>query len=145
PDFTYPVSTLLALEAVQAAKEQSLKASERLDRALRSAFFEHSRCIALRHVVLEVAAECDGVDQEALQAALDEGTARRLIFEQYHAAITGDYAGSPHIFLPEGTHLFNPGIKAHWVGSRETGFPAVHADRPEIYTDLVRRAAAAAS
>jgi predicted DsbA family dithiol-disulfide isomerase len=143
PDFTYPVSTLVALEAVQATKEQGLRASEQLDRALRSAFFQSSRCISLRQVILEVAAECDGLDEEALRAALDGGNARRLVFEQYQAAKQGGYTGSPHIFLADGTHVFNPGIKAHWVGSRETGFPAVHADDPSIYANLIRRAAGA--
>src|SRR5437588_6355376 len=49
-DFTYPVSSLLALEAVQAAKEQGLPVSEGLDLALRRALFAESRCISLRHV-----------------------------------------------------------------------------------------------
>src|SRR5947209_13791354 len=69
---TWPVTTLPALEAVQAAKEQGLAASERLDRALRVAFFGQSRCISMRHVILEVADGC-GVDADALAAALDDG------------------------------------------------------------------------
>src|SRR5437868_3729976 len=52
PESEWPVTTLLALEAVQAAKEQSLWASEALDVALRRAFFADSRCISMRHVVL---------------------------------------------------------------------------------------------
>lgn len=48
----WPVTTLLPLEAVQAAKEQGSGAAEELDRALRVAFFGHSRCISLRSVVL---------------------------------------------------------------------------------------------
>jgi hypothetical protein len=38
---------LLTLEAAQAAKEQSLRASEELDRALRRALFADSRCITI--------------------------------------------------------------------------------------------------
>src|ERR671932_783943 len=72
--FTWPVTTLLALEAVQAAKEQGPQASERLDRALRVVLFGRSRCISLRHVVLEVAAET-GIDVPALREALDDGRA----------------------------------------------------------------------
>jgi predicted DsbA family dithiol-disulfide isomerase len=52
----YPVTTLLALEAVQAAKEQSLWAGEQLDHALRKALFAESRCISMRHVILGIAA-----------------------------------------------------------------------------------------
>lgn len=55
PASQYPVTTLPALEAVQAAKGQGLRASEELDRGLRRAFFGESRCISMRHVILEVA------------------------------------------------------------------------------------------
>ena len=53
---------LPAMEAVQAAKEQGLAASEALDRGLRRAFWGESRCVSLRHVILEVASETDGLD-----------------------------------------------------------------------------------
>src|SRR5438270_9368996 len=78
---TWPVTTLPALEAVQAAKEQGLAASERLDRALRVAFFGQSRCVSMRHVILELAKEC-GIDDDALAAALDEGRFRRTVLQQ---------------------------------------------------------------
>src|SRR5919199_1126426 len=67
---TWPVTSLPALEAVQAAKQQGLATSERLDRGLRLAFFGQSRCISMHHVVLEVAREC-GLDHGALADALD--------------------------------------------------------------------------
>ena len=142
-EFGYPVTTLLALEAVQAVKEQGLKASEQLDYALRTAFFAHSQCISLRHVILDIAAQCDQLDCDKLQDALDRGVARHLVVEQYQAAKAGDYAGSPHLFLPDGTHVFNPGIKAHWVGARDTGFPAIHHDDPSTYEGLLRQAVGA--
>jgi predicted DsbA family dithiol-disulfide isomerase len=143
PESAYPVTTLLALEAVQAAKEQSLTASEQLDVGLRSAFFAQSRCISLLHVILEVAAECGGVDETALADALDQGHARRLVMQQFRTAKQEGFAGSPHVFLPDGSHVFNPGIKAHWVGARDTGFPAIHGDDPAIYDELLARAAGA--
>ena len=62
----WPVTTLPALEAVQAAKEQGLAAAEELDRSLRVAFFGHSRCISLRSVILEVAGGCESVDVDRL-------------------------------------------------------------------------------
>ncbi|HEX2141192.1 MAG TPA: hypothetical protein VHK28_02790, partial [Candidatus Limnocylindria bacterium] len=48
---TYPVTMLPPMEAVQAAKLQSLAAAEELDRGLRRAFWGESRCISLRHVI----------------------------------------------------------------------------------------------
>jgi predicted DsbA family dithiol-disulfide isomerase len=45
-DWLYPSTTLPALEAVLAAKEQSLNASEQLDLGLRRAFWAESRCIS---------------------------------------------------------------------------------------------------
>ncbi len=139
---TWPVTTLLALEAVQAAKEQGLAASERLDRALRVAFFGESRCISMRHVVLEVAEGC-GVDADALRAALDEGRARRTVFEQCQAATDDEVKGSPHVFLPDGTDVHNPGIEMEWVGEHGTGFPVIGKDDPRVYDELVTRAAGA--
>lgn len=72
PDWTYPVTMLPPLEAVQAAKAQGLGASEQLDRALRRAFWAEGRCISLRHEILDVAAETGSVDVDALAQALDE-------------------------------------------------------------------------
>ena len=138
--FAWPVTTLLALEAVQAAKEQSLQASEQLDRALRVAFFGQSRCIALRHVILEVAGET-GLDVPALRDALDDGRARRSVFEQQQAASGDEVKGSPHVFLPDGSDVHNPGIQMEWAGDHGRGFPVVSKDDPAVYEDLVRRAA----
>src|SRR5436309_10608431 len=81
PDFEYPVTTLPALEAVQAAKEQGLRASEELGRSLRYAFFAESRTVSLLPVILEVAKDCDGVDASALGEALDDGRARAAVME----------------------------------------------------------------
>src|SRR5947209_12106166 len=73
PEYEYPVTTLPALEAVQAAKAQSLRASEDLGRALRHAFFAESRTVSLVPVILDVAKGCDAVDVDAPAKALDEG------------------------------------------------------------------------
>jgi predicted DsbA family dithiol-disulfide isomerase len=136
----WPVSTLLALEAVQAAKEQSLRASETIDRALRRAFFAESRCITLRSVVLDVARECDVLDVDALESALDEGRFRKSVMQQWRAADDGEPQGSPHVFLPDGTDMLNPGIEMHWQGSHGEGVPVIDADDPGIYDDLLKRA-----
>lgn len=141
PDFQYPVTTLLALEAVQAAKEQGLAASEALDRALREAFFARSRCISLRSVILEVAAGCD-VDAEALRQAIDEGRWRRAVIDQTLGADAAGVEGSPHLFLPDGSGEHNPGIEMHEDGEDASRAPVVTSDDPSVYADLLQRAAA---
>jgi predicted DsbA family dithiol-disulfide isomerase len=138
----WPVTMLLPMEAVQVAKEQSLRASEQLDRALRVAFFAESRCISLRSVILDVAAGCSQVDVDALAEALDDGRARRALLDQHRAAEAGDEVdGSPHLFLPDGTNAHNPGIEMHWEGEQGQGFPVVTKDDPSVYGDLLVQAA----
>ena len=141
----YPVTTLPPMEAVQAAKEQGLGASEQLDRALRVALFGRSRCISVRSVILEVARSCDTLDVDALAAALDDGRARRAVMDQHELAMSPAVDGSPHLFLADGTDVHNPGIDMHWEGPKGSGFPVVTADDPSIYDDLLRRAAAVAA
>lgn len=143
PMSEWPVTTLLPMEAVQAAKEQSLAASEELDRALRVAFFAESRCISLRHVILEVASGCDGVEVAALADALDSGRARRQVIDDWLAATREGVRGSPHLFLPDGTDAHNPGVTIHWEEDDGIGFPVVDADEPAIYEELLHRAAGA--
>lgn len=138
--YHWPVTMLPALEAVQAAKDQGLEASEALDRALRRAFFAESRCISMRHVLLEVAEKCDGVDADELAEALDSGRHRRSIMDQLAVAASDKVAGSPHFFLADGSDVHNPGIEMPWERGPDTGFPVVTAD-PAVYYDLVRRAA----
>lgn len=137
----YPVTMLPAFEAVQATKEQSLAASEQLDRALRVAFFGESRCISLRHVILEVAEKCDLVDTVALEQALDAGRARRSIFEQAAQAEAWNVQGSPHLFLADGFQVHNPGLAWRWEGEKGVGFPVVKSDDPSVYETIVQRAA----
>ena len=141
PEYDYPVSTLLALEAVQAAKAQGLEASAQLDRGLRTAFFAESRNVALRHVVLAVAEACELVDAGALRARLDRGSARAQVLDGATAPERG-VKGSPHLFLPDGTDAHNPGIEHHWEGEAG-GFPVVDKDDPSVYEDLLARAARA--
>jgi predicted DsbA family dithiol-disulfide isomerase len=141
-DSTWPVTMLLPMEAVQAAKEQGLRAGEQLDRALRVAFFGESRCISLRSVVLDVASRCAAVDADRLAAALDDGRARRALVEGHRAAEAAEEVdGSPHLFLPDGTNAHNPGIEMHWEGEQGHGFPVVTKDDPSVYGDLLLQAA----
>jgi len=143
PDHAWPVTMLPAMEAVQAAKIQSLVAAEELDRGLRRAFFGQSRCISMRHVILEVADGSESVDAAALAAALDDGRSRRAVFEDWAVARGGEVRGSAHLFAPDGTNAQNPGIRIGWIGDTGGGGGAasVEEDDPAAIDDLVRRAA----
>ncbi|MFG1822158.1 DsbA family protein [Microbispora bryophytorum] len=141
-DWLYPSTTLPALEAVQAAKEQGFTASEQLDLALRKAFWAESRCISHRKVILDAAASTGVVDVDALAAALDDGRARRTLSEQAAISATDQVNCSPHLFLPDGTGHANPGIEVGWVGSYGIGWPVVSSDDPSVYEDILKRAAA---
>ena len=138
-DWTYPVSTLLAMEAVQAVKAQGLAASAALDLALRHALFADSRCITMRHVILDIATECDEVDVPALERALDSGAARSAVMQQHREAVDGPVAGSPHVFVGD-TGWHNPGVEQHW--DKELRAPAIESDQPAVYDEILRGAVA---
>lgn len=139
----YPVTAMPANEAVQATKEQSPAAAEELDEALRLAFWRDSRCVSMRHEVLEVADSCPGVDVDRLRDALDTGRARGPMMRSYldHRDAV---QGSPHFFLADGSSVHNPGVEIHQEGEPGAGFLVVDSDDPTAHDDLVRRAAAAA-
>jgi predicted DsbA family dithiol-disulfide isomerase len=142
PDWEYPVTMLPPMEAVQAAKEQGLAVSEALDRGLRHAFWGESRCISLRHVILEVASETDGLDLARLATALDSGRARAAIFEDWDVAKTDAVQGSPHLFVSDGTNAQNPGLEVDWREEPAgVWVPTIIRDDAYAYYDLLRRAA----
>jgi predicted DsbA family dithiol-disulfide isomerase len=133
---------LPALEAVQAAKAQSWHASEQLDRSLRRAFWGESRCISMRHVILDVAAETGAVDVDVLAADLDTGRARSSVIEHFVQAKDGRVNCSPHVFLYDGTNMANPGVERRWVnGGFGVGFPFIDSDDRSVYDELLNQAA----
>ncbi len=138
----YAVSSLLAVEAVQAARRQSEHAAEDLDLALRDALFVRSRCITLRHEVLTAARRCPSVDAERLAEDLDRGVARAAVMRQYRAARGGAAPCSGFVVLPDGSGWCNPGVTTSWVGPpMPRGAPRIERDDPSLYRDLVRAAA----
>jgi predicted DsbA family dithiol-disulfide isomerase len=139
-EYLYPSTTLPALEAVIAAKEQSLHASEQLDLGLRKAFWAESRCISNRKVIMDVAESTGAVDTVALAAALDDGRARKALSTDAAISATDRVNCSPHLFLPDGTDHANPGIEVHWEGDYGVGWPVVTKDDPTVFEDLIKRA-----
>lgn len=138
----YPVTTLPALEAVQAAKRQGLRAAEELDQELRGAFFGRSRCISMHHEILSAAHGCPSVDVEELEAALIEGRSRKAVFDQLREARRWDVEGSPHLFLADGSDFHNPGVTFRWEGEPQRGSVVIEKDDPAVFGDIVERAAA---
>ena len=143
PSHSWPVTMLPPMEAVQAAKLQSLAASAELDRGLRRAFWAESRCISLRHVILEVANLCETLDVAALAEALDDGRARRAILDDWATARGDEVRGSAHLFAPDGSNAQNPGITIGWVedDSPAGGVATVEADDPAAIDRFLRLAA----
>ncbi|HEX7172893.1 MAG TPA: DsbA family protein [Candidatus Limnocylindria bacterium] len=142
PEHEWPVTMLPPLEAVQAAKLQSLAAAEELDRGLRRAFWAESRCISLRHVILEVAGQADTVDAPELARALDDGRARRALLDDWAVAQTDEVRGSAHLFAPDGTNGQNPGITIGWADDgTDSGAYRIETDEPGAIEVLVSRAA----
>jgi predicted DsbA family dithiol-disulfide isomerase len=139
----FPVTSMLANEAVQAAKEQSPRAAEELDMALRVGFWSDSRCISMLHEILDVAQGCASVDAEQLREALDEGRARGAMMRTYRRH-RDDVQGSPHLFFADGHDVHNPGVAMHQVGETGAGFLVVDRHDTAVYEQLVRRAAATA-
>lgn len=140
---TWPITSLLANEAVHAAKRQSASAAEQLDMALRRAFFTDSRPISLLHEIVDVAEDCDTVDADVLRRDLDQGSARGAMMRGYREHVE-DVQGSPHFFLADGSDVHNPGTEVHFEGEPGAGFPVVDIDDPSAIDELVRRAAKAA-
>jgi predicted DsbA family dithiol-disulfide isomerase len=141
PDWEYPSTVLLAAEAVHAAKAQSLRAAEDLDRALRIAFWTHSRSIAHRAVILSVAEKAGTVDVDALAKALDSGKHRADVMSDYAVSQTDEVNGSPHLFLADGYGVSNPGISVHWQGEWAKGFPVIDSHDSSWAPELIKRAA----
>lgn len=138
----YPVSSLLAVEAVQAARRQSETAAEELDLELRAAFFVDSRCITLRHEVLAAADRCPTVDVARLEHDLDRRVARAAVTRQSRAAREGAAICSGYVVLPDGRGWCNPGVDTSWIGPpMPGGTPRVERDDPSTYHELVRTAA----
>jgi predicted DsbA family dithiol-disulfide isomerase len=132
----WPITTLLALEAVQAAKHPEvggLAASERLDAALRRAVDLDSRCIALLPVILEVAEEVPDMDRGGLANALQHGSARAEVIVQWWLAEHGAVKGSPHVFAPDGRDWRNPGFEIDDDGT-------VRNHDPGVYEEILRAA-----
>lgn len=137
PDYHYPNSVLLAFEAVQAAKQQGLRASESLDRSLRHAFWAESATIQIFATIIDVARSTDSVDAERLASDIVSGVGRDAVWADFETARSDLVQMSPHLFLPDGTNLTNPGLELHWQGDWAKGFPVIDNDDRSVYERIL--------
>ena len=91
-------------------------------------------------MILEVASGCPEVDAAALEEALDDGRSRGAVIRDWRAVGENGVQGSPHLFLPDGTGVPNPGVTMHWQGHKPGGFPVIDAFDPRVYEELLSRA-----
>jgi hypothetical protein len=64
-----------------------------------------------------------------------------MVIEQRDEAERIGVKGSPHVYLPDGTDVANPGVDKHWEGEEGEGFVVVDNYDPTVYDDLIKRAA----
>lgn len=124
PSWHYPASTLPALEAVHSLKDGTVGGlidSDRLDSAIRRAWYTDGRCITMASVLEEIAAEVPRLDMQRLSSARETGSSRSAVFADWREAETGTVQGSPHFFGPGGQQLHNPGVTYHWTKSPDDG------------------------
>jgi predicted DsbA family dithiol-disulfide isomerase len=96
----WPVTVWPAFEAVACARLQNLELAGELAWAIRVAFFAESRCISMRHVLLELAEQV-GLDMDRLTADFDGGACKRQVIEEARDGwerLRVD--GSPTLVLP---------------------------------------------
>lgn len=120
PDSAWPVTIWPAFEAVKCAERQSLALADELDWALRVAFFAQSRCISLRHVLLELAQQV-GLDGQRWAFDFDRGVTKYQVLQEAQEGWERLHVeGSPTFVLPSGKHISNVGLPEITV---DTNYP----------------------
>ncbi len=110
PESEWPVTMWPAFEAVKCAQRQSLALADDLDWTIRVAFFAQSRCIALRHVLLELAQQV-GLDMQRFADDFDRGVTKYQVLQEAQEGWERlRVAGSPTFVLPSGKQISNVGL-----------------------------------
>jgi predicted DsbA family dithiol-disulfide isomerase len=110
PESEWPVTMWPAFEAVKCAERQSLVLADDLDWALRVAFFAESRCISLRHVILELVQRV-GLDSKRFADDFDRGVTKYQVLQEAQEGWERLHVeGSPTFVLPSGKHISNVGL-----------------------------------
>ena len=120
PEWQYPVTILPAFEAVKCASLQGGERAWDFAWRTRRAFFAESRCISMRHVLLELARE-SALDVDRFAADWDSGTFRAEVLADTHRGWEElRIPGSPTFVLPSGRCVHNPGAyRVTWGPNHE--------------------------
>ena len=147
----WPVTMWPAFEAVKCAERQDMTLADDLDWAIRSAFFAESRCISMRHVLLDLA-ERVGLAMDRFARDFDSGVAKGLVIAEAREGWERlKVAGSPTLVLPSGrqvsasAELGLPEVEVDEQGyGRVTGYhaaPCAGADCLDLYRGILDEAA----
>ncbi|MCC6945790.1 MAG: DsbA family protein [Thermomicrobiales bacterium] len=110
PESEWPVTSLPAFEAVHCAHRQSPALGDDMAWAIRVAFFAGSRCISLRHVLIELAGEA-GLDPIQFEADFDGGVCKQQVIDDArYGWETASVPGSPTWILPNGELVHDFGL-----------------------------------
>lgn len=125
PASEWPVTMWPAFEAVKCAERQSLELADELDWALRVAFFAQSRCLSLRHVLLDLA-QSVGLEMGRFADDFDRGVTKyQVLAEAQEGWERLHVAGSPTFVLPSGKQISEVGLPDIVVDSD-------HPERPPV-------------
>ena len=115
----WPVTLWPAFEAVKCAERQDVALADDLDWAIRTAFFAESRCVSMRHVLLELA-ERVGLTMDRFTRDFDSGQAKALVMAEAREGWERlKVPGSPTLVLPSGRQIGD---------AAELGLPEVQVD-----------------
>lgn len=118
PESTWPVTMWPAFEAIKCAERQGIAAANELDWEIRRAFFADSRCVSMRHVLLDLAAGTS-LDLKRFTEDFDSGIAKgEVLAESQGGWEELKVSGSPTLVLPSGRQ----------IGGEELGLPEVELD-----------------
>lgn len=109
-EWEYPVTLLPAFEALKCAEAQGDEAALAFNWAVRRAFFAESRCISLRHILIDIAREA-GLDVAQFTSDLDSGRYKHLVIQESERGWNIlKVKGSPTLVLPSGEQRPYPAI-----------------------------------
>ncbi|MGD9710987.1 MAG: DsbA family protein [Thermomicrobiales bacterium] len=110
PESNWPVTVMPAFEAVKCAELQSGALADELAWVIRVGFFAHSRCISMRHVLLDLASGT-GLNMERFTADFDSGVGKQQVIDEARLGWEEiQVPGSPTWVMPDGTLVSDFGL-----------------------------------
>ncbi len=146
-EWEYPVTLLPAFEALKCAQAQGDEAALAFNWAVRRAFFAESRCISLRHILIDIAREA-GLDVAQFTSDLDSGRCKHLVMQESERGWnTLKVKGSPTLILPSGEQRPYPAIPEllwdtddHVIGIKPSEY--LESDPLDLYRAIINEALA---